>query len=610
MKSSNRSKVVGIALLSVSALTAACSGNSSPPDAANGRTAGAESYWREPDPRITDVVVERGIEIPMADGSSALADVYRPNVPGRYPVMMSWAPYPTGPWEDGGAASGVEDTSADTRYLEFEVPNPDFWIPRGYVFIRVVAPGFQGAPGRPEILNQLEAERYYQAIEWAAGQSWSEAKVCLVGISYYAVSQYRVAGLKPPHLRCILPWEGLADPYRDIVYQGGMLGQFGVAFAAGMESYKTTRGSGDLYPALVLSHPLIDDTWRAFTPDLTKIDVPMMAVGMLADIDLHLRGATEAFMASPNRYKRLQLLWGTHWGTAYKRPALVEQMRFLDYWLKGINTGIYDEPPVKIEVRTGQQSFVTRYGDSYPLPETQWTKLYLGPGSSPVDKAGTLSTEAPVASGSTLSVSMPEPEAVCTTAGLQFQCLESGSTFTTPPMQKDMDIAGPVMAKLWVSTSVGDADFIVELRDFDENGNETRFGTYFEDQPDSPVARGWLRLSHRKLDAQRSTFWRPFHAHDELQPALPGEVVPIEVELWPTAMRFKKGHRLQLSIRHNNWLRQGAEGFDQLPEVPIPYQFDVSAYQSYSPPAGATLIHSGGDTASYLLLPVLPSVSD
>lgn len=573
----------------------------------------AASYSRAPDPLISDLVVDRDVLIPMADGSSALADVYRPNTPGQYPVLMSWAPYPKGtPWADGGSANGVEDTSASTRYLEFETPNPDFWVPRGYVFIRVAAPGFQGAPGSPEILNDAEAQRYYDAIEWAAAQSYSDSKVCLVGISYYAVSQYRVAGLKPPHLRCILPWEGAVDPYRDVVYQGGILSQFGVIFGLGMESYKTTPASGEAYPLLILLHPLLDEAWRERIADLSKIDVPMMAVGTLVDIDLHLRGSTEAFMASPNPYKRLQLLWGTHWGTAYKALALSEQMRFLDYWLKDIDTGIYDEPPVKIQIRTGAQSFVTRYGDNYPLPETRWTKLYLRAGASALDNAGTLSTTAPAAGGLTLSVSVPEPEAVCTTLGLSFQCVKSGSTFTTEPMTEDTDIAGPVMAKLWVSTLLTDADFILELHDLDENGHETRFGYYYEDQRDNPVARGWLRLSHRKLDAARSTFWRPVHTHDEVQLVAPGEAVPIEVEFWPTAMRFKKGHRLQLSIRHNNWLRQGAKGFDlsvfvdALPQWPLPDQFDVSAYQSYSPLAGATTIYSGGTKASYVQLPVVP----
>lgn len=577
----------------------------------------AATYSRAPDPSITDLVVERDVVIPMADGSSALADIYRPNKPGKYPVLMSWAPYPKGtPWANGGAANGVEDTSANTRYLEFETPNPDFWVPRGYVFIRVAAPGFQGAPGSPDILNDTEAQRYYQAIEWAADQAYSDAKVCLVGISYYAVSQYRVATLKPPHLRCILPWEGAADPYRDVVYQGGILSQFGAIFGLGMESSKTTMGSGDAYPALILSHPLLDDAWKERETDLSKIDVPMMAVGTLVDIDLHLRGSTEAFMASPNPFKRLQLLWGTHWGTAYKAAALSEQLRFLDYWLKDIDTGIYNEPPVKIQIRTGSQSFVTRYGDRYPLPETQWTKMYLGAGKSAVDNAGTLSATVPAAAGSTLSVSVPEPEAECSTLGFSFQCAKSGSTFTTEPMVEDTDIAGPVMAKLWVSTALTDADFILELRDLDENGKETRFGYYYEDQPDNPVARGWLRLSHRKLDTARSTFWRPAHAHDELQPVVPGEIVPIEVEFWPTAMRFKKGHRLQLSIRHNNWLRQGAKGFDlsvfvsALPKWTFPDQLNISAYQSYSPLVGATTIYSGGKQASYVQLPVIPPKAD
>ena len=186
------------------------------------------SCWKERE--LSDpVVFEKDVAIPVRDGAVLRANVYRPNTSERFPVIMTVGSY--------GKDLHFEDFNPDAYaqidehgpYLNWETPNPDWWVPRGYVVVRVDQRDIGASPGKINLFTRQQGEDFYDAIEWAAHEDWSTCKVGLLGISYYALTQWQVAALQPPHLAAIIPWEGMVDLYRDASRHGGMLSNVFIA---------------------------------------------------------------------------------------------------------------------------------------------------------------------------------------------------------------------------------------------------------------------------------------------------------------------------------------------------------------------------------------------
>jgi uncharacterized protein len=178
------------------------------------------------------MIVERDLPVPMDDGQVLRADVYRPDGDGPAPVIMTHGPYGKGVryqerykpmWEWLiGKHPGLLPGSTRS-YLTWETVDPEIWVPWGYAVVRVDSRGAGRSPGYLDIFSPRETRDYYHAIEWAGAQTWSNGKVGLNGISYYAINQWHVAALQPPHLAAMIPWEGAADAYRDWYRHGGIL---------------------------------------------------------------------------------------------------------------------------------------------------------------------------------------------------------------------------------------------------------------------------------------------------------------------------------------------------------------------------------------------------
>jgi predicted acyl esterase/plastocyanin len=547
---------------------------------------------------------EHNIEIPVRDGTKLRADLYRPDGPGRFPVIMAEAPYP----RYQKIHVGVDDNGGvGTKYWYFEQANPEYWVPRGYIYISLSARGYGGSGGHTSVLDYQEIEDYHDAIEWAAEQPWSDGNIGLYGISYYAVSQYWVAGLHPPHLKAIVPWEGLVEPYRDIGYRGGIPCMFSVFFAAGGQIIANNQFESKAYLKSFLDNPLFNEIWEygigalsrpkdstpAVRDVVSEIDVPMLSVGNLNDPDLHLQGNVYAFKIARSPYKKLHLYTGTHWGSAYQPWANRTVLRFFDHWLKGTDTGIESEPAVNVELRTGPDTFTHVFGDTWPLERTQWTKYHL----EAEDK--TLSTVEPEKESSVEAKYTKDP-----VAGNSDQI-----TFLTEPLPQDVQVAGPLSAHLWVSSSESDVDLTVEVRDFDENAHETRFAYYIAGMPDEPVTRGWLRTSLRALDPDRTLPHQPYHLFTRNDWLTPGVPVLVDVEIWPTGMLFKAGHRIALTIHCGPHHRPGEVTYSGklLPFSSRTMDVKAPAYQTFSPESGTTKLYTGGEHSSWLELPVIPA---
>jgi len=564
-------------------------------------------------------------DVPIAadDGLVLRADVYRPAADGAYPVILSYGPYGkwlhfedlyTDQWRRMVEQHPDVVAGSTSRYQNWEVVDPEKWVSDGYACVRVDSRGAGRSPGFLDLWSAREARDLHDCIEWAARQSWCTGKVGLNGISYYAMNQWQAAALQPPHLAAICVWEGAADYYRDLSHHGGILCAFGRAWfpsqvvrvqhGRGARGYRS-RLTGDWVsgpPTLseeelgaarsdfwqaCREHPLAsDDYWRSRMPDWSKVTVPLLSAANWGGQGLHPRGNFEGFVRAASRQKWLEVHGIEHWTHFYTDYGVALQKKFFGHFLRGEDTGWTRQPRVLLQVRHPGERFVERAEREWPLARTRWTKLYLDPnglrlGRAPVRRPGRVS----------------------------YAGLSEGVTFLTAPLPRQTEITGPLAAKLFVSSETTDADLFVVLRVFSPDMAEVTFQGARE--PHTPVAQGWLRASHRKLDPVLTRPYRPYHAHDELQPLQPRRVYELDVEIWPTCIVVPPGHRLGLTVRGRDYEYPGgpSAGLGTLGARFTgvgPFLHDDPVDR---PPAvvGKTVaIHCGPRQPSHVLLPVIP----
>jgi hypothetical protein len=183
----------------------------------------------------------------------------------------------------------------------------------------------------------------------------------------------------------------------------------------------------------------------------------------------------------------------------------------------------------------------------------------------------------------------------------------------TGPLAQDTEITGPVAAKLFVSSSTRDADLFLILRVFSPDLKEVVFQGAID--PHTPVAQGWLRASHRKLDKELTRPWRPYHMHDKKQPLKKNEVVELDIELWPTSIVVPAGHRVALTIRGKDYEYGGPSGgrlsnFKNELKGCGPFLHDDPIDRPPEIFGGTTTLHFGGKTQNYVLLPIIPAAAE
>ena len=540
------------------------------------------------------ILVERDVDVPMRDGARLKADVFRPDGTAKVPALLNLGPYQKNKlWVP---PPNLEEGPYD--WQNWETVNPEWWVPRGYAAVRVDGRGSGTSPGQCEPWSLAEAIDFYDAIEWAAAQPWCNGRVGLSGISYYAINQWFVANLQPPSLKAIIPWEGFADIYRDALYHGGILNVFMTNwFTAHFMHHKLGRASQGLADGWAINtlhhwlhHNLDSGALRGSQAQWDKITVPFLSVGNWTGFGLHLRGNTEAFMRSPSKHKKLRMHTGSHVHPFYTEEGKRDQIRFFDFWLKGIDNGVMEEAPVKLAIRHGRDKIVWRDEQEWPLARTEWTKLYFdlsAPAAGGLVAANPKTTSSRSYDATSLG-SMGSTSAASSQVMGGGIKLGMGLALETPPMPDDMEITGPLAAQIWVSSSTEDMDLFLTLRHFGANGEEI-METGQQGTP-VPVAKGWLRASHRELDPALTLPYRPYHKHTRRLYLKPGEIVKVDVEIWPTCMVFAKGHRLRLDVQPRDGV--GSQGY-------MHYHADYNT--------GTNTIHAGGDKPSFLLVPVIPA---
>jgi len=566
--------------------------------------------------------IDWDVPIRMDDGLVLRCDVFRPEKEGRYPVLLSYGPYAKGLAFQEGYPSAWQRMVAEhpdvaygstNKYQNWEVVDPEKWVPEGYACARVDSRGTGRSPGVIDHFSPRETRDFHDCIEWAGVQPWSSGKVGLNGISYYGINQWHVASLKPPHLAAMCIWEGAADWYRDMTHHGGILSTFWanwydmqvktVQYGLGQRGPRS-RVTGELvcgdetlsdrelqkdrsdFGDEILAHPLDDDYHKARSPVWERITVPLLSTANWGGQGLHPRGNFEGFVRAASKEKWLEAHGIEHWTHFYTDYGVALQKRFFAYYLKGEKNGWDRQPRVQLQVRRVDR-FVERYEEEWPIARTQWTRFYLDPA------AQSLAREAPRAG-----------------ARVTYPALGDGVTFVSPPLEQETEITGPLAARLFLSSTTADADVFLVFRVFTPDLREVVFMGAID--PHTPVAQGWLRASHRKLDARLSTEYRPYHTHDQVQPLVPGEAVQLDVEIWPTSIVVPAGHRIALSVRGRDYEWQRSTGarlsnFKNELRGCGPFLHDDPRDRPPEVFGGDNTLHAGPGRESYVLLPVVPA---
>ncbi|MES2185040.1 MAG: CocE/NonD family hydrolase [Pseudomonadota bacterium] len=558
--------------------------------------------------------------IPMADGIVLRADIFRPDDDSRHPALITYGPYGKGLSFQQGYRTAWDmmlrdhpDVAAGStnQYQNWEVVDPEKWVPDGYVCIRIDSRGAGRSPGVSNQHSPRETQDICESVEWTAQQPWCTGKVGMNGISYYAINSWRAALAKPPHLAAICAWEGNTDRYREASHHGGILSVF-VKNWHDMQVKTVQHGLGErgakhpitgewacgpeTLPDEVLKahrvdmwqefleHPLDGPYYHARSPDLSKIDIPFLSAANWGGQGLHLRGNIEAFMRSPSKNKWLEVHGGAHWAEFYTDYGVALQKRFFNHFLKGEDNGWDRQPRVQLRVRH-VDSFVTRLENEWPLARTQWTRFYLHP------------------EGMGLSTAPPAGD-----HRLPYAAMGPGLTFSTPPLQKPVEITGPSVLKLALSSETADADVFAVLRVFDPQGAEVVFHGALD--PHTPIGQGWLRASHRKLDTKLSLPYRPYHTHDEVLPLVPGRPVDLDVEIWPTCIVIPAGYRLALTILGRDYEWDGPAARLSNMKNPMkgcgPFVHDDEGDRPMAVFGKTNTLHLGGADTGYVMLPVIP----
>jgi predicted acyl esterase len=535
----------------------------------------------------------------MRDGIRIAVDIYYPDGKGKFPALLGMSPYgkdvqmlpsPDFPTSDRLGNAGIE------------AGNTEYFVRRGYVHIIADSRGTGRSEGKYGLYSRKEYEDGYDLVEWIASQEWSNKKVGLLGISYFAVIQYGIAALKPPHLKAIFPADGYTDLYRHRIYHGGILNisfiqhWWPMVIAHTMEPsdipdndlaklVEKLRKDRDImrYPTAyialtypyknphlfdALTHPLDGPYYweRSAYTKFGQIDLPTYLLSRWTAWSIHLPGAFRAYheIGAP---KKLMITIPES-GVGFNRPwhechDLI--LRWYDHWLKGIDTGIMNEPPIKLFVQ-GVDKW--RYENEWPLSRTKWTKMYLRENNK-------LSETPPKSS--------EKPDKFTNTVGLKPGENVPSIRYRTGPLKIDTEITGPSALHFFAAIDKKETTWIVEIKDIDNLENEKL------------VSIGWLRASHRELDKEKSKPYEPFHPHLRSVPVNPGDLCEYAIEIRETSMVFKAGHKIELLIKAQDVPWEGKE-----------YYRTIFLHLPHSEETQHTIYHTN-EYLSFLLLPVVPN---
>jgi len=523
--------------------------------------------WPELNPGTYDIslgiICERDVEIVMRDGAKTYGDIYRPKDQADIPCIISWS------WFGKRACTEDDDPEYQTpgvpygsysRHCKFEGPDPEYWCHKGYAICNYDHRGVNNSEGDIEHTTHQEGEDAYDLIEFLADLPWCNGKIGMSGSSGLAVVQWKAASLKPPHLACIAPWEGIVDQYREMVCIGGIP-------ECGFCPYLVFSFYGknfmeDFY-LMTKESPYYDEYWADKNPKLEDIEVPAYITAGWSHF--HLRGSTDAFQKISSKQKWIRIHRDFEWPDYYARENIADLNVFFDRYLKGIRNGWESTPIVRMDVMDayGFDFQIKRGEDDFPLARTEYKKLYLD------GKHGSMKDD-PISCKSKIS----------------YDANKGRATFDIKFVE-DTELTGYMKLHLWVE-AIGndDMDLFCAVQKLDKDGKF--LPTNIVGAP-HPGTTGRLRVSLRELDEEKTTFFRPYHTYNKPEKLEEGEIVPVDVEIWPLSRFWHKGEQLRIEIAGHYFREDWFEPFD---------------YDTIN--KGRHVIHTGGEYDSYLQIPVIP----
>ena len=553
--------------------------------------------WRTSE-RKYGIVAERDVKIPMSDGIKIDCDIFRPDAREKFPAILGVHPF--------DKPSQSAPTMPKGFYLlngSIEAGDINFYVRRGYAQVIANVRGTGKSEGPFLNRGPREVEDTCEIINWIASQPWCDGNIGMFGVSYFAITQLQVATLNPPHLKALFAPFGYTDFYRDNYYHGGILfhsfvsGWANRIFRRTANYRPTVKWSswtrekwGEMRFQAAIDEALNDEEIRAVPALVEALKNPDRdANPLMVDIVLN-RFDSEYFQERNVRHEDIRIptylggcwgIYGLHLPGAFRawekapapkkmvigppiyldRPVYqyqYESLRWFDYWLKGIDNGIMEEPPIRLFIMgTGEW----KTASEWPLPETRWTPFYL-------HSNGLLSEHEfwPHEGSSSF-----EDNSFNERGGLKF---------LTPPLVENTEVVGPIVLNLFASTTDNDVLWFVSLLDVDPEGRERL------------LTRGWLRGSQRAVDPTKSKPWEPFHPHTRREPLIPNEISEFSIKINSIGNLFKVGHRIGIRIRCVD---------DEKPKTSL--EAVAQGHLSRSTPSWVTIYHNS-DYPSQLLLPV------
>ncbi len=426
--------------------------------------------------------------------------------------------------------------------------------------------------------DRQEGRDCYDVIEWLAEQEWCTGKVGMSGTSYLAVSQWFTAAEQPPHLVAINPWEGVSDVYRDLVMRGGMP-DTGFARQLQEGSFFGKNRKEDIMSE-VERYPLMTDLWENKIPEFDRITVPAYIVASYSNT-LHTAGTFRAWRRIASAEKWLRIHNSQEWPDYYDEANVEDLRRFFDHYLLGVDNGWETDPARSLlGPRPRGRRRSERRGRVVPA------------GGRHIDQV------LPRRRTRTLSTSAPESEAE---ASYTVEANPNAVSFITR-FEKETVLVGYPKAHLWVEArDADDMDLFVLVQKLDRFGTPLQAFTVpnqcamAHDLTDhgATILRykgsdGRLRVSMRHLDETLATDDVPAHSFDRIEKLTPGEVVEIEIDLFPIGLAFHPGEQLRFIVSSRNLLGT------LMPAI----------HEYVGANSGQHVVHTGGAYASYLQLPI------
>jgi len=629
-----------VATIAISATISACGPSSETPEApdtAAPRVSKLGEYQGYSEP-VYDGYERSSVYVPTRDGTRLAMDIYRPTKNGvveEEPLPVIWTHHRyTRARERDGKVYHIANTSLDLPGWELAKI-----ISYGYVAASVDVRGAAASFGeRRDYFPPEEARDAYDVTEWLAEQPWSDGNIGMYARSYLGITQYFAAAESPPHLKTIFPAMSFADSYQETwpggVYAGQALEVWGHAQNPPAEDYEKAGESVmpvDNDPERVLlkqaraehqqgwdfvntlrSTPFrdsLDKTGVAFHEERSVIS-RYKEINEWGGSIYHRTGWYDGFTSGPFFLNasldvpQKMVIGPWFHDDHYELNVDIEHVRWYDYWLKGIDNGIMDEPAIHYYTMGAPKESAWQSTDVWPLENQQITAFYFDAtksGSVESVNDGTLIASMPAEGGTDdlavdysatlgeygrLIGSITNKARSCPVEDCDLDLAypdlhetmdEKSLTYTTTPLDSDVELTGHPVIHLYLSASQPDADVLVYLEEVHEDG----FSQY--------VTEGKARISHRKTqDSPYNRLGLPWHRSyaEDVEPLPVGETAELAFDLLPISNIFDKGHRIRVTVSGAD--KDSVEPV-QLPQAPV------------------VTVHRGADQASYISLPVIPA---